>query len=485
MSTGLRILLVDEDRDDRTLAALVLRHALTDTDILEAGDPLEFADRFAEGGFSVAIAEARLGWADGIEVLQSIKRRYPECATLLFTDALPTRMLPSGVDARLPKSSHGFLELPVAVRRARDEASLAASDPRGRLLEQLPVGIFALDADGRIIEANRALAELLGFTDAAALHGLELAALCAETSLRGRLEAALSKEHAESGLEVGLKRAGGEPVRVSMSLWPLGEPGDAAAFEGVAWRLPPAAGEGAPERGELEGVAYAVSHDLQDPLQLITQYARLLRERHGDALDSDAARLINRLVESAGRMQSMIDSMLNYSSVALGSRTFAAVDLNEVLAEALDNLRASVDESGARIEHPTLPAVTGDRRQLVQLLQNLVGNAIKFRGQEPPQVRLTAEDRGREWLISVADNGIGIDPRFAERIFDIFKRLHTADEYPGTGIGLALCKRIAERHGGRIWVDSRPGQGSTFHVTLAKNPQGGLGLHREDHEGSG
>ena len=175
-------------------------------------------------------------------------------------------------------------------------------------------------------------------------------------------------------------------------------------------------------------------------------------------------------VDGATRMQRLIHDLLAYSRVSTRGREFEAVSLEAVLMYALDNLKKAVEESGAVVTHTTLPTVMGDERQLVQLFQNLLSNAVKFRGEQPPRIHLSAKVADGAWLISVRDNGIGVEPQFAERIFVIFQRLHNREEYPGTGIGLAICKKIVERHGGRIWVESELGKGATFCFTIPTVP---------------
>jgi signal transduction histidine kinase len=217
---------------------------------------------------------------------------------------------------------------------------------------------------------------------------------------------------------------------------------------------------------DLQQFAYVASHDLQEPLRMVASYTQLLAKRYRGKLDSDADEFIGYAVDGASRMQKLITDLLAYSRVTSQGRVFERVDCNGLLEEVLSNLRVAVEESRAVVTHAPLPTVIADGRQLGQLFQNLIGNAIKFRCKEPPQVRVSAERQTGEWLFSVRDNGVGMDPQFAERIFVIFQRLHSREEYPGTGIGLAICKKIVERHGGRIWVASQIGQGATFHFTL-------------------
>ena len=217
---------------------------------------------------------------------------------------------------------------------------------------------------------------------------------------------------------------------------------------------------------ELQQFAYVASHDLQEPLRMVTSYVQLLAQRYQGQLDSEAQEFIGYAVEGAQRMKALIDDLLAYSRVNIRERLVVPTDSGAVLQQTLQNLHIQIAESGATVTADPLPTVSTDRMQLGLLWQNLLSNALKFRGQEPPRVHVSARRQGNEWVFSVRDNGIGMEPRHTERIFQMFQRLHTRQEYPGTGIGLAICKKIVERHGGRIWVESEPGQGTTFFFTL-------------------
>jgi signal transduction histidine kinase len=217
---------------------------------------------------------------------------------------------------------------------------------------------------------------------------------------------------------------------------------------------------------DLQQFAYVASHDLKEPLRIVASYTQLLARRYKGKLDSDADEFIRYAVDGANRMQWLINDLLAYSRVTSQDQVLEAVDCDGVLEEVLSDLRVAIEESRAVVTHDPLPRVMADRGQLGQLFQNLIGNAIKFHGKEPPQVHVTAKRKSDEWAFSVRDNGVGLDPQYAERIFVIFQRLHDREEYPGTGIGLAICKKVVERHGGRIWVVSQVGQGATFHFTL-------------------
>ncbi len=217
---------------------------------------------------------------------------------------------------------------------------------------------------------------------------------------------------------------------------------------------------------ELQQFAYVASHDLQEPLRMVASYVQLLARRYKSKLDQDADDFINYAVDGATRMQGLINDLLAYSRVGTRGRPFELTDLAEIFDRAVANLQAALMETDARVDYDELPALMIDRVQFTQLFQNLIGNALKFHGDQPPRIHVAAEKKDSEWIVSISDNGIGIDPEYAERIFMIFQRLHNRSEYKGTGIGLAICKKIVERHGGRIWVESKPGQGATFSFTV-------------------
>jgi PAS domain S-box-containing protein len=221
---------------------------------------------------------------------------------------------------------------------------------------------------------------------------------------------------------------------------------------------------------ELERFAYVASHDLQEPLRMVSSYTQLLEKRYKDKLDADANDFIHYAVDGAKRMQNLINDLLIYSRVGSRGKPFENTYCEQVYDIALDNVSAAIHESGASITHDPLPAVMGDQGQLVQLFQNLLGNAIKFKDNQSPKVHVSAKPEGDHWIFSVQDNGIGIDPQYFDRVFIIFQRLG-GNNYQGTGIGLAVAKRIVERHGGRIWIESKIGEGSTFYFTLPKKEE--------------
>lgn len=218
---------------------------------------------------------------------------------------------------------------------------------------------------------------------------------------------------------------------------------------------------------ELQQFANIVAHDLQEPLRGVDGLCKLLQQKYrGKQLDSQADEYMDLIVDGTKRMQTLIDDLLDYSRVDREDQRLQPVDCVPVFDQAINNLRAAIEESQATVSHDGLPTVTANGSQLVQLFQNLIGNAVKYRGDATPEIHVMAESKPDEVLFSVRDNGIGIDPKYSERVFQIFRRLHGRDEYSGTGIGLAICKKIVELHDGRIWVESQPGQGSTFLFTI-------------------
>lgn len=217
---------------------------------------------------------------------------------------------------------------------------------------------------------------------------------------------------------------------------------------------------------ELEQFAYVASHDLQEPLRMVASYTQLLARRYQGRLDDDADEFIGYVVDGVNRMQALIGDLLAYSRAGNRGSEMAPVDLQTLFDRLVTILQPAIEESGAQVTSDSLPVIEGDAGQLTQLLQNLVVNAMKFRGDKPARVHVGVDEIDGERVFFVRDEGIGIDPKFRDRIFVIFQRLHSRSEYPGTGIGLSICRKIVERHGGRMWVESEPGQGATFFFTL-------------------
>ncbi len=223
---------------------------------------------------------------------------------------------------------------------------------------------------------------------------------------------------------------------------------------------------------ELEQFAYVASHDLQEPLRNVRSYTELLAERYQGRLDAKADKFIGYIVDGASRMQRLVSDLLSYSRVGEADLSPELTNVADAMGQVLGDMEALIQENDALVTCDPLPTIIANNLQISQLLLNLIGNAIKFRSENPPRIHVSAEQKDKEWVFSVSDNGIGIEPQYAERIFTVFQRLHTRETYPGTGIGLAICRKIVERHGGRIWMESEIGKGTTFFFTIPAKQEG-------------
>lgn len=355
-----------------------------------------------------------------------------------------------------------------------DITARRAAEARFRVaVEASPNGMVMVDRAGKIVLVNREIERLFGYgRDELLGQGIEVLvprairqqhpglrdgffekpqsrSMGAGRDLHGR-----RKDGVEIPVEIGLN-----PIKTDEGLFVLASVVDISARKRAEEEL-------RRSNEELERFAYVASHDLQEPLRTVSSYVQLLERRYREQLGGDAAEFIDFAVQGAQRMQRLIDDLLSFSRVGTRGGELVPTNTSAVLDASLESLRASVQEAGATVDRERMPMVLADASQLEHLFTNLIGNAIKFRGTKPPSIRIGARRDGTRCEFIVRDNGIGIDSKYFERIFVIFQRLHGREEFPGTGIGLAICKKIVERHGGKIWVESAPGQGATFHFTL-------------------
>lgn len=361
----------------------------------------------------------------------------------------------------------------------RTEQALRESEERFRtLLKSLHEGVWALDKEDRTTFVNPRMAEMLGYTEEEML-GKPVYSFNDEKWKKFTAEKMeRRKQGVSEQLEGELLRKDGGRVFALFETSPILDAngnyaGSIAGVQDITdrklaeERLKQTMAGLDRSNKELEQFAYVTSHDLREPLRMMTSFSQSLEKRYKDKLDGTAMEYIHFIVDGAARMQKLIDDILLYSRVTTRALPFESVDMNKIFQDAMANLRASVEDTKAVITHGPLPVIRADPSQMVQILQNLIANAIKFhRDEEPPVVHISAGQEGTEWIFSVKDNGIGMDPELFGRLFNLFQRLHPPDKYPGTGVGLAVTKKIVQRHEGRIWVESQPGKGSTFYFSV-------------------
>lgn len=383
----------------------------------------------------------------------------------------------------LDTGTSGLLVVARDVTRQREyeERAYEISEFNNRIFEASPIGIVTFDSAGRCVSANKASSCIFGAPYEEMLQGgyFELP-IWKENGLFETAKNSLNEGH-ETRTIVNIMTLGERNAWLDCRFIPFVSSGekhllslitDITESRQIEEDAVSIMHELKQSNAELERFAYVASHDLQEPLRVIASYLQLIERRYADKLDDKGRDFIARTVSAAKRMQNMIEDLLAYSRVMTKGGVFEPVSLGDAFSDALNNLAVTIKKSKAEIMSMPLPPVIADRSQMTRLFQNLIGNAIKFCKKERPVISVSCENAKNEWIVSIKDNGIGISEEFYPRIFQVFQRLHTRDEYSGSGIGLAVCQRITERHGGRIWVSSAPGDGSTFYFSIPKEKTG-------------
>jgi PAS domain S-box-containing protein len=366
--------------------------------------------------------------------------------------------------------------------RRRTEAELAASENKlSSFVEAASEAILGVSAGGRIMLANRRTEQMFGYTRGELL-GMELGMLVPDrfrTPHAAATSGFFRKPRARqmgTDLELFGRRKDGTEFPADIGLTHVQTPDGPLAFAMVkdisesrraAVELQRVNDELRRSYTELEQFAHVASHDLQEPLRMVTSYLQLVERRYNDRLDDDGREFIHFAVDGAKRMKALIKDLLDFSRTGTNSTNYQIVEAGLLLDNALSNLKAAIEESRAQITVDPLPTIAVDPVLFTQVFQNLIANAIKFQRDTAPRVHISVQRQGRDWIFSVKDNGIGIEPHHRDRIFRIFERLHNSEQYSGSGIGLAITRKIVERHGGRIWVESQAGTGSTFHFSIS------------------
>ncbi|MFQ5740231.1 MAG: ATP-binding protein [Acidobacteriota bacterium] len=476
MKEAPRVLLIDDNVADRQLAMLVLKKSCPQVRIRAILGEEDFGAALAQGGFQLVITDYHLGWSDGLSVLKKLRIVHPGMPILFFCRPVSkekrTRIRRAAPGSYLPKSSASFLRLPRVVGHRLGirtvEAPPAPMEGRlTRLMELSNTGVFRANIYGRLLAINAAFARLLGERSIRNALRVDLTCLHYRAANRAEILQRVERDGRTHRQEIQLKRPDGEKRWLALTETVVVDRSGKIVIDGLlenSFENRRAGTDLIRSNRDLKEFAYVASHQLQQPLRLVEQYTRLLVEDYPGALQGQAGEYLECANRAARRMRELIDNLLALSQIDAG-RALQNCASDQSVAEAVENLLPAVEEKQALVRWDSLPRVVADPGQLVQLFQNLISNSLKFQKEATvPRVWVDAQLRNGCYRFSVRDNGIGMEPTQVESIFSPFKRLQPP--YPGTGLGLTICRRIVERHGGRIWAESKPVQGTTVYFTL-------------------
>jgi PAS domain S-box-containing protein len=492
MTQPLRVLLIDDNRSDRALILRELQREFSQLQVQEVIDANDFEQAIAEDDFDAVVTDYQLRWSNGLNVLRTIKKHYPRCPVIMFTNTgteeVAVEALQSGLDDYVLKEPNRYIRVPAAIRVAlerietQQRAALLEIRLQG-LLDQVRIGIFRAASDGTLIEVNPAFLELLdveSLDQANELNVLNirecyLQLVNSPPPQRQEREVQLQRRdgtqfwallttilNTVEGIAVvdGLLEDITERKQAEIALHQLNATLEARVQERTA--------QLEAVNQDLEEFAYSISHDLRAPLRVIQGFASILLEDLSESLNATYANALNRITANTQQMDTLITDLLNYSRLRQVEIELQPVDLSQVLTEVLNRLEAEIQERQAQIQvESPLPIVQANRLILIQVVTNLLSNATKFVAEGvQPQVRVWAERRDRHTRLWIEDNGIGIAVENHQHIFSPFTRLHSREEYAGTGIGLAIVRKGMERMNGQVGIESQPGQGSRFWLEL-------------------
>jgi PAS domain S-box-containing protein len=523
MATPLRVLIVASTEDDAQWLGRELRRGGYEPTFLRVETVEAMRSAIMEQGWNVVLCNCNVPSLSAPAALALLQSSGTDLPFIIVSETIDDDM----AVACLKAGAHNFILKSKPVRLVSAiERELRTANPRrerkrseqamarlAAIVESSDDAILSVTVEGIVATWNAAAERIYGYK-AEEIIGRPIFLTTPPDrvdGLRSLLEKLKWGQRFQNFETLGLRKDG-KPFFASLTLSPMKDPdGEIRLISSIVRDTTPRkmseaklqilAGEMEQRNRELQQFVYVASHDLREPLRTMASYTQLLARRYKDRLDENANDFIGYVVNAADRMQALIDDLLIYSRLGRQTKPPASTDLEAVLREVIGNLSTAIRESHAVITHDPLPVLIAEGTQMTQLFQNLIANALKFHGREPPRIQIAAQKRRAsrwasepqaatngdfgadnsqpesEWVFSVKDNGIGIEPKHVERIFLIFQRLHTQDEYPGTGIGLAICKKIVESHGGKIWVESEPGKGATFSFTI---PVRGGSVHEQE-----